>query len=145
MVFNVDPVPILLHGQGHYALSAVKDITVTEEFLGLGQEITNCQTKEYRSDCINRKYLEKVTSSCSCACSFLPQIILSKSGTYFNLHICYCEAQARVRQGSARNGKEWQSRRKASKLKPLPRAYIKVGCHPPTHHPPPTISLILLN
>ena len=28
----------------------------------------------------------------------------------------YCEAQARVRQGSA---------------KPLPRAYIKVGCHPP--------------
>ena len=36
-----------------------------------------------------------------------------------------CEAQARI-------GKGWPSRRKASKLKPLPRAYIKVGCHPPT-------------
>ena len=42
-------------------------------------------------------------------------------------------------KGQARIGKGWQSRRKASKLKPLPRAYTKVGCHPPppptTHHP----------
>ena len=28
-------------------------------------------------------------------------------------------------------GKGWPLRRKASKLKPLPRAYTKVGCH---HH-----------
>ena len=39
------------------------------------------------------------------------------------------EAQARVRQGSA---KGWSLRRKASKLKLEPRAYTKVGCH----HPP---------
>ena len=39
----------------------------------------------------------------------------------------YCEAQARI-------GKGWPSRRKASKLEALPRAYTKVGCHPPTHH-----------
>ena len=40
-------------------------------------------------------------------------------------------------KGQARIGKGWQSRQKASKLKPLPRAYTKVGCHPPptTHHP----------
>ena len=36
-----------------------------------------------------------------------------------------CEAQARI-------GRGWPSRRKGSKLKALPRAYIKVGCHPPT-------------
>ena len=53
-----------------------------------------------------------------------------------------CEAQARVRQGSARDG---PLRRKALKLKPLPRAYIKVGCHPPTHHHHPPGHLILLN
>ena len=38
----------------------------------------------------------------------------------------------KLRQGS---GKDWQgsARQKALKLKPLPRAYIKVGCHlPPT-------------
>ena len=39
-------------------------------------------------------------------------------------------------KGQARIGKGWQSRRKALKLKPLPRAYIKVGCHHPP--PPPT-------
>ena len=35
-------------------------------------------------------------------------------------------------------GKCWPLRRKALKLKPLPRAYIKVGCHhhPPTHQHP---------
>ena len=44
----------------------------------------------------------------------------------------FCEAQARVRQGRARKGKGWPLRQKASKLKPLPRAYTKVGCHPPT-------------
>ena len=37
----------------------------------------------------------------------------------------YCEAQARVRQGQGRDG---PVRQKALKLKPLPRAYIKVGC-----------------
>ena len=41
-------------------------------------------------------------------------------------------------KGQARIGKGWQSRRKASKLKPLPRAYTKVGCHHHHHHHPPT-------
>ena len=41
-------------------------------------------------------------------------------------------------KGQARIGKGWQSRRKASKPKPLPRAYTKVGCHLPTTHPPTT-------
>ena len=63
----------------------------------------------------------------------------------------YCEAQARVRQGSARIGKGWPGKgqarigkdwqgmaHKAKGLKAsLPRAYIKVGCHlPPPTHPP---------
>ena len=50
---------------------------------------------------------------------------INKYGIFHN-----CEAQARVRQ--ARMGKGWPLRQKASKLKPLPRAYIKV---------PPTASL----
>ena len=41
-----------------------------------------------------------------------------------------CEAQARIGKG----------RRKASKLKALPRAYIKVGCHTPTTTTTTTIS-----
>ena len=34
-------------------------------------------------------------------------------------------------------GKGWPLRRKALKLKPLPRAYTKFGCHHPPHPPPP--------
>ena len=40
-------------------------------------------------------------------------------------------------KGQARIGKGWLSRWKASKLEPLPRAYTKVGCHPPPPPPPP--------
>ena len=39
-------------------------------------------------------------------------------------------------KGQARIGKGWQSRRKASKLEPLPRAYTKFGC--PTFLPTTT-------
>ena len=48
-------------------------------------------------------------------------------------------------KGQTRICKGWPLRRKALKLKPLHKAYIKVGCH---HPPPPTpasASLILLN
>ena len=41
-------------------------------------------------------------------------------------------------KGQARIGKGWPLRWKASKLKPLPRAYTKVGCHHPPPPPPPT-------
>ena len=50
--------------------------------------------------------------------------------------ILWSSSKARVRQGQARDGKRW----KALKLKPLPRAYIKFGCH----HPPPGSSFQLL-
>ena len=53
----------------------------------------------------------------------------SRTGSQVPQFIIYCEAQARVRQGRARKDKGWPLRRKASKLKPLPRAYTKV--HPP--------------
>ena len=58
---------IVLQGEGHYTLTAVKDIKVTEEFLGLGQEVTKCQTKEARADCVSRRYQEQVLASCHCA------------------------------------------------------------------------------
>ena len=65
--FLVDPVPIVLQGEGHYALTAIKDIRVTEELVGLGQEVTRCQTREARADCESRRYQEQVVASCHCA------------------------------------------------------------------------------
>ena len=63
----LDAEPIELEGEGHYALEDIKDIRVTEEFLGLGQEITRCQTREFRADCVSRRYQEQVLASCHCA------------------------------------------------------------------------------
>ena len=72
--------PIELEGEGHYALTAIKDIKVTEEFLGLGQKITRCQTREFRTDCVSRRYQEQVLASCHCTPLYirhhLPQQVL---------------------------------------------------------------------
>ena len=58
--------------------------------------------------------------------------------TFLTSMLVSCEAQARIGTG-------WPSRQKASKLKPLPRAYIKVGCHLPTTtttHPPASLNTL---
>ena len=51
-----DPVPVskLVEYEGnyyyalHYVLTDLKDVRVTEEFLGLGREITKCQNVAFR-------------------------------------------------------------------------------------------------
>ena len=53
-------------GEGTYALTAVKEVTVTDEFLGLGMKKTNCQNKEKYEDCTTRQFLEKVVQECKC-------------------------------------------------------------------------------
>ena len=62
-----DPVPVVLHGEGNYGLTDVKEIKVTEEFLSLGQATTDCQSQQFKADCNTAQYEEKVASSCSCA------------------------------------------------------------------------------
>ena len=44
----------MLTGGGDYVISAIRDITVTEEFLGLDRTVTKCQMEEYRADCLTR-------------------------------------------------------------------------------------------
>ena len=56
-----------LQGEGHYAITAVKDFKVTDSYLGLGQETTNCQTEEVKSDCLTRKLKDKILGECGCA------------------------------------------------------------------------------
>ena len=62
MINIVDPVPIVLQGEGHYAVTDVKDIKVTKDY-----ERTKCQTSEYRADCLTRKHREQVLANCHCA------------------------------------------------------------------------------
>ena len=62
----LDPVPITLYGEGNYALTDIKSIRVTEDFTGLGETTTNCQTEEFRADCLTRNYRAKVVDTCHC-------------------------------------------------------------------------------
>ena len=45
----------------------MKDIKVRASYLGLGQEITKCQTEETKSDCLTRKLKDRVLRECGCA------------------------------------------------------------------------------
>ena len=59
--------PIVLQGEGQYVLSAIKTVEVTEAFVGLGEETTDCTTEEYSLDCLSRKHREKVLKDCQCS------------------------------------------------------------------------------
>ena len=45
----------------------VKEIKVTEEFLGLGEKETGCGVEEVKSDCVTRRYRDHLLASCGCA------------------------------------------------------------------------------
>ena len=57
----------MLSGEGHFSLSGVKEMKVTEAFVGLGEEITHCQTGQSRADCLTGKYLARALNTCHCA------------------------------------------------------------------------------
>ena len=56
-----------MYGEGNYALTDIKEIQVTEEFLSLSSDITKCQNQEYKAECEARQYQEQISSSCHCA------------------------------------------------------------------------------
>ena len=69
--------PLVLSGEGHISLTGVKEVKVTEEFLGLGLDTIRCQTRQSSADCMTEKYLAKALNSCRC----VPLNILSLYGT----------------------------------------------------------------
>ena len=55
-----------LHGNGSYALSAVKEMRISDDFLSLGQDFTNCQVQEAYEDCTTRIYYAEMIKQCNC-------------------------------------------------------------------------------
>ena len=58
--------PLLLHGEGNYALTSVKEIKVTDDFLGLDIQTKSCQIIETFEECTTRNYMKKVLEDCNC-------------------------------------------------------------------------------
>ena len=59
-------VPIYVHGEGSYAISAVKEMKVTKDFLKLDENDRKCQNKESHTECTSKQYLDSVMRQCNC-------------------------------------------------------------------------------
>ena len=59
--------PITLTSEGSFVLTNIKKISVSSDFLGLAQDITQCQTDQLKGDCITGKYQEAILENCNCA------------------------------------------------------------------------------
>ena len=58
--------PVKLVGEGKYNLDAVKEITVTESYLGMDMDTRKCQNEEPMENCITRNFIESVFQQCGC-------------------------------------------------------------------------------
>ena len=57
---------LILHGEGNYNLNVVKEMKVTDSFMGLPQGVKQCQNKEDYLDCKTEEYLEALVNTCMC-------------------------------------------------------------------------------
>ena len=53
-------------GEGEYNQDALKDIEVTDSYLGMDQEIRGCQDSEPYYNCTTREYINRIKEKCGC-------------------------------------------------------------------------------
>ena len=58
--------PVKLNGEGEYNLNALKEIEVTDSYLGLDQKVRGCQNKEPQFNCTSRLYINHLLDKCGC-------------------------------------------------------------------------------
>ena len=52
--------------ESEYNLHSLKEITVTDSFMGLKSDKRKCQSIETYHDCLTRKYIENMMKDCGC-------------------------------------------------------------------------------
>ena len=63
---TVAAAPVSLYGEGDYALTVVQQVVASQSFLGMSEEIRNCQKTPSLGDCVTRDYLDRLQAKCSC-------------------------------------------------------------------------------
>ena len=58
--------PVRLFGEGQYNLNNIKEISVTDSFMGLEKDTRKCQNIETYDDCKTRLYIEHLRQECGC-------------------------------------------------------------------------------
>ena len=56
----------MLIGEGEYNIEYLKEIKVTESYLGLNQQIRECQNEEPFYNCTTKVYLRTFLEECGC-------------------------------------------------------------------------------
>ena len=60
------PEPVKLIGEGDYNLNDLKEIDVTEEYLGLDENVRGCQNQESFHNCTTRHHIDALIKECGC-------------------------------------------------------------------------------
>ena len=56
----------MLVGEGEYNINNIKELKVTESFLGLDEEDRKCQNEDTLQDCTTKLYLDTIMGECGC-------------------------------------------------------------------------------
>ena len=75
-----------LVGEGKYNLNAIKEVKVTESYLGLDMDIKECQNDEALDECRTRHYVDSILDKCGC----LPLKMVINNVKYLDHRIHRC-------------------------------------------------------
>ena len=94
--------PVKLVGEGKYNLDAVKEITVTDSFLGMDMEDKGCQIEEPLHNCTTQHYIETFLDQCGCLPFYLRNEVISNldfligSNSTFSRNLCVLPTNSNV-------------------------------------------------
>ena len=58
--------PVMLIGEGKYNLNVLKEIQSTDSYIGLGEDVTECQNEEPFFNCSTRQTIDAFQTNCGC-------------------------------------------------------------------------------
>ena len=56
----------MLVGEGEYNVEYLKELKVTDSYLGLDKKTKKCQTEESLHNCTTKQYLKTIYGKCGC-------------------------------------------------------------------------------
>ena len=58
--------PVTLSGEGEYNLNILKEVKVTDSFMGLDANVRGCQNEEHYVECTTNNYIQDMRQQCGC-------------------------------------------------------------------------------
>ena len=94
-------VPLRLLGEGSYALSSVKQISVTEDYLKLSDDTRKCQNIESFEQCVTKHNLATISKACKCIPYWLRNFTNEEVHKLFCKRILDCWLRQELKESQA--------------------------------------------